>query len=38
MTVLGNILLGRNMLMKSDVLACGIFWGRAKREEIEQWR
>ena len=32
MTVLDNILLGRNMLMKSGVLACGIFWGGAKRE------
>ncbi len=35
MTVLQNILLGRNMLMKSGVLKCGIFWGPAMREEIE---
>ena len=38
MTVLDNILLGRNMLMKSGVLKCGVFWGAARSEEIEHRR
>ncbi|NKC11740.1 MAG: ATP-binding cassette domain-containing protein [Gammaproteobacteria bacterium] len=38
MTVLENILLGRNMLMKRGVLACSLFWGPAMREEIEHRR
>jgi branched-chain amino acid transport system ATP-binding protein len=38
MTVLQNILLGRNMLMSSGVLKCALFWGPAKREEIEHRR
>ena len=35
MSVIDNIMLGRNMYMKSGVLSCGIFWGKAMREEIE---
>lgn len=38
MTVLQNILLGRNALMRSGVLKCGAFWGPARREEIEHRR
>ena len=38
MSVLDNILLGRSMLMKSGVLKCGVFWGPARREEIEHRR
>ncbi|MEM7254867.1 MAG: ABC transporter ATP-binding protein [Pseudomonadota bacterium] len=38
MSVIENILLGRNMLMKSGVLACSFFWGPAKREEIKHRR
>ena len=38
MTVLQNIMLGRNMLMKSGVLRCALFWGPAMREEIEHRR
>jgi len=33
MTVVQNILLGRNMLMKSGVFSCAWFWGKAQREE-----
>jgi len=36
MTVLDNLMLGRNAAMKSGVLACGLYWGRARREECEQ--
>ena len=38
MSVLDNILLGRSMLMRSGVLKCGVFWGPARREEIEHRR
>ncbi len=38
MTVLDNIMLGRNIFMKSGVLACGLYWGPAKREEIAHRR
>lgn len=38
MTVLENILLGRNIQMKSGILSCGLFWGPARREEIRQRR
>ncbi|NIR98447.1 MAG: ABC transporter ATP-binding protein, partial [Gammaproteobacteria bacterium] len=38
MTVLDNIMLGRNTLMRTGVLSCGLYWGRAKREEIRQRR
>lgn len=38
MTVLENILLGRNIQMKSGVLSCMLFWGPARREEIRQRR
>lgn len=38
MTVLDNIMLGRNTRMKAGVFACGLFWGWAKREEIAHRR
>jgi branched-chain amino acid transport system ATP-binding protein len=38
MTVLDNIMLGRNTHMRSSVLSCGLYWGRARREEIEHRR
>jgi branched-chain amino acid transport system ATP-binding protein len=34
MTVLDNLMLGRHIHMKSGVLAGGIYWGAAQREEI----
>jgi branched-chain amino acid transport system ATP-binding protein len=33
MTVEENVLVGRHALMKSGVLACGTWWGKASREE-----
>ena len=36
MSVLENLMLGRNAAMKSGVIGCALYWGRAKREEIEQ--
>lgn len=36
MSVLENMMLGRNYHMKSGVLKCGLFWGPARREEAEQ--
>ena len=36
MSVLENLMLGRNAEMKSSVISCAVYWGRAKREEIEQ--
>jgi branched-chain amino acid transport system ATP-binding protein len=38
LTVLDNILLGRNLRMKSGIVASAIYWGRARREEIEHRR
>jgi branched-chain amino acid transport system ATP-binding protein len=38
MTVLQNILLGRNTHMHAGVLSCGFYWGRARREEIQHRR
>jgi branched-chain amino acid transport system ATP-binding protein len=38
MSVVQNILLGRNMLMKSGVWSCAFFWGNARREEVEHRR
>jgi branched-chain amino acid transport system ATP-binding protein len=38
MSVLDNLMLGRNAFLKSGVLACGLYWGRARREEIAQRR
>lgn len=35
LTVLENVMLGRHHLMKRGALACGIFFGPARREEIE---
>lgn len=35
MTVLDNLMMGRHVLMKSGLLASGLFWGKALREEIE---
>ena len=36
MSVLENLMLGRNAEMKSSVIGCAVYWGRARREEIEQ--
>ena len=38
MTVLENIMLGRNTRMHAGVLSCGLFWGPAQREEIRHRR
>src|SRR2546427_8174392 len=38
MSVLDNILLGRNRHMRAGVLAGGIFWGRSRREETSHRR
>jgi branched-chain amino acid transport system ATP-binding protein len=38
LTVLENLMLGRNARMRSGVLACGLYWGPARREEIAQRR
>jgi branched-chain amino acid transport system ATP-binding protein len=38
MTVLDNLLLGRHVHMKSRTWRCGLYWGLAQREEIEQRR
>ena len=38
MTVLDNIMLGRHVHLKSNILSGGLFWGRAKKEEIENRR
>jgi branched-chain amino acid transport system ATP-binding protein len=34
MTVLDNLMLGRHIHMRSTLLDCGLYWGRAQREEI----
>ena len=34
MTVLDNIMLGRHVRMRSNALACALYWGLAQREEI----
>jgi len=34
MTVLENLMTGRHVLMRSGLLACGLYWGPARREEI----
>ncbi len=34
MSVLDNLMLGRHIHMKSNVLDCGIYWGRAQKEEV----
>lgn len=38
MSVLDNLMAGRHVLMKSGLLACGLYWGPARREEIEHRR
>jgi branched-chain amino acid transport system ATP-binding protein len=38
MTVLDNIMTGRDLKMRSSLLAQALFWGPAQREEIEQRR
>jgi branched-chain amino acid transport system ATP-binding protein len=38
MSVLDNMLLGRNTHMTTGVIACGWYWGKARREEIAQRR
>ncbi len=35
MTVLDNIMTGRNLMMKSNFLLQALYWGPARREEIE---
>ncbi len=35
MTVLDNLMLGRHIHMKSGVLAGGIYWGAAQKEEVK---
>ena len=35
LTVLQNVMLGRHHLMKRGVLACGVFFGPGRREEIK---
>ncbi|MFZ5818006.1 MAG: ABC transporter ATP-binding protein [Bacillota bacterium] len=38
MSVLDNLMTGRHVLMRSGLLACGLYWGPARREEIEHRR
>jgi len=38
MTVLDNIMTGRNLKMKSNFLQQAVYWGAARREELEQPR
>lgn len=38
MTVLDNLMLGRHIHMRSGVLAGGVYWGPARREEIANRR
>jgi branched-chain amino acid transport system ATP-binding protein len=38
MTVLDNIMTGRNLKMKSNFLLQALYWGPARREEIEHRR
>jgi branched-chain amino acid transport system ATP-binding protein len=38
LTVIDNLMLGRHHLMKSGFVAGALWWGRAKREEIENRR
>jgi len=38
MTVLDNIMLGRHVHLKSNILSGGLFWGRTQKEEIENRR
>jgi branched-chain amino acid transport system ATP-binding protein len=35
MTVLDNVKIGRHIHLRSGLLACGLYWGRAAREERE---
>src|SRR3989454_1616046 len=38
MTVLDNIMTGRNLMMKTNFLLQAVFWGPARREELENRR
>ncbi|WP_134704289.1 ABC transporter ATP-binding protein [Ammoniphilus sp. YIM 78166] len=38
MTVLDNLMLGRFVRMKTGILAGGLFWGAAQKEEVEHRR
>ncbi len=35
MTVLENLMLGRHVHMRGNVLSCGLYWGRQQREEMK---
>lgn len=35
MTVLDNLMLGRHIHLKANLFSGGLYWGRAKREEVE---
>ena len=35
MTVLDNLMLGRHVHMRGNVLTCGLYWGKQRREEVE---
>jgi branched-chain amino acid transport system ATP-binding protein len=38
MTVLDNLMLGRHVRMKAGLFSCGLYWGKAQREEMEHRR
>jgi branched-chain amino acid transport system ATP-binding protein len=38
LSVLDNLMLGRHVRMKTGVLAGGLFWGKAQKEEVEHRR
>jgi branched-chain amino acid transport system ATP-binding protein len=35
MTVLDNLMLGRHIHLKANLLSCGLYWGAARREEVK---
>ena len=37
-SVLDNIMLGRNVFMRTGVLSCALYWGRTRSEEIRHRR
>ncbi len=38
LTVVENVMLGRHIRMRSGVLGCALYWGRAQREEMKNRR